>query len=96
MADKVVHFSPSAQALENGPHMLRYWADMIERDEAAGIKAEMVTLVLVQRGNPAPSFFIAGTPHSAPHHPLFVAGVFDYCRRQMLAVLDQQGGPNNG
>lgn len=91
MADNVLHFAPNAQALENAPHMLRYWADMIERDEAAGTKLELAALVIVQHGDPTPAFFIAGTPHEAPHHPLFVSGVFDYCRRQMLSVVEPEG-----
>lgn len=86
----VKQFTPTAQTLENIPHMLRYWADAIERDEENGIKADMGVFVLVNHGDPTPAFFISGTPHSAPHHPLFVAGVFDYCRSQMLTVVESE------
>lgn len=86
----VSRFAPNAQALENIPHMLRYWADMVERDAEKGVEIELSALILVQKGDPRPAFFIAGTPHEAPHHPLFVAGVFDACRSAMLQVLDDE------
>ncbi len=89
----VTHFAPNAQALENIPHMLRYWADTIERDSDKGIKTSLAALVIVQDGSNQPTFFIAGTPHSEPHHPLYVSGVFDYCRLQMLSVIESEGSP---
>lgn len=88
--DNVSQFVPTTQALENIPHMLRYWAEAIERDMEKGIKTDLAVLVIVQEQDPKPSFFISGTPHSAPHHPLYVAGVLDYCRGEMVSVISRE------
>ena len=89
MGENILRFAPTAQALENIPHMLRYWADAIERDEANGINAEIGALVLINSGDPTPAFFIAGGQVGQPPHPLYVAGIFDYCRQQMLTVVEK-------
>lgn len=84
----VLSFSPNQQALENIPHMLRYWADTIERDTKAGTELELALLVLVQKGSSNPAFCVLGTPHDQPPHPLFVAGVFDACRFKMQVAAE--------
>lgn len=85
----VMNFAPNEQALENVPHMLRYWADTIERDAANGAALDMALLVLVEKGSADPSFCILGTPHSQPPHPLYVSGVFDACRFKMLQAAEE-------
>lgn len=91
MSDNVSSFSPeNGQALENIPHMLRYWADAVERDQANGRGFEVVALVLLERGSAEPSFCLLGTPADAPNHPLLVAGMFDKCRAQMIEVGDEE------
>lgn len=88
--DSVLRFVPTAQALENIPHMLRYWADMVERDQGNGMVFDMAALILVQRGDCRPAFFIAGSPEGQDPHPLFASGVFDYCRKEMLSVTERE------
>ena len=77
---------PTAHALANVPHMLRHWADVIERDAAKGIELEFSALVIVQAGEPTPAFYIADRAPDMPPHPLFAAGVFDYCRQQLIVA----------
>lgn len=84
----VTPFAPNQQALENIPHMLRYWADTIERDAKTGVELELAMLVLVKKGSSNPAFCILGTPHDRPPHPLFVAGVFDACRFKMQIAAE--------
>ncbi len=87
----VTEFPPAnGQALENIPHMLRYWAGAIERDQANGIEFEVVALVLLERGSAEPTFCLLGTPVGAPNHPLLVAGMFDKCRAKMIEVGNEE------
>jgi len=94
MNDNVLRFDPlKGQALENVPHMLRYWADVLERGEK---KCDAVILVMQPEGGPLPGFAILGTPHAEPLHPLYVAGIFDACRHAMVdeafhASAEQEG-----
>jgi len=50
---------PTQHCLGNVPRMLRYWADMVERDAAHGIELEFAAVILTQRGDPTPAIFIA-------------------------------------
>lgn len=75
---------PTGHCLANVPHMLRYWADMVERDAAHGVELEFAAVILTQRGDPTPAFFIADRAPDQPPHPLYAAGILDYCRWQML------------
>lgn len=88
MAD-ILNFAPNAQALENVPHMLRYWADAIERDAANGTVLDLALLVLVEKGSADPRFSILGTPHDETPHPLYISGVFDACRFKMLQAAEE-------
>ncbi|WP_298580482.1 hypothetical protein [uncultured Luteimonas sp.] len=85
---------PTAHALANVPHMLRHWADVIERDTADGVQLEFAALTIIQAGEAKPAFFIADRAPGMPPHPLFAAGVFDYCRQQLIndaARVDDEG-----
>lgn len=75
---------PTAHALANVPHMLRHWADVIERDARQGVELEFAGLVIVQAGDPTPACYIADRAPGVPPHPLFAAGVFDYCRQRLI------------
>lgn len=92
MAD-VLQFTPTGQSLENIPHMLRYWADIIERDASNYIKTQLAILVLLQENDNKPAFCVFGDEKDAVTHPLYAAGILDYCRSQLIAVIaDEESG----
>jgi len=88
MSTNTLNFAPNQQALENIPHMLRYWAHTIERDASKGIELELALVILMEKGSSAPAFCVLGTPHDQPPHPLFLAGIFDACRFKMQVTAD--------
>ena len=74
------------QNLANIPHMLRWWASYIEAEEAGGGDGYVVAgLALLKNGAAKPTFAILGGEEGGPDpHPLWMAGVFDYCRQQLI------------
>lgn len=93
-ATRVATFHPeNGQALDNIPHMLRYWADTIARDQAAGVEFEVVSLVMLQRNSASPAFVNLGAPRDAPAHPLLVAAMFDACRAKMQRFKHHEEAP---
>lgn len=88
MSDNVTRFAPQGQALDNIPHMLRYWADVVERDQEKGIKTEVLVMVVKQSHEGAPSFCTFGDGHDNPFHPLYIAGMLDWCRAQLISIVE--------
>lgn len=81
----VASFKPeNGQALENIPHMLRYWASLIESGECV---ASTAVLVLLAPGARLPDFGVFGSPQGEAPHPLVLAGMLDACRHQLMETL---------
>lgn len=87
--NNVTRINPETQAIENIPHMLRYWADKIESDAQDGMGLEFAVLVL-QAPNEAPAFCLLGGDVNQSPHPFYVSGALDWCRGQMLSVLERE------
>lgn len=85
--ENVSYFSPTEQAVENIPHMLRYWASIVEKDqENDQSKYDFAVLMLVEK-NTAPVFCILGSERDESPHPLYVSGALAYCASEMQSVM---------
>jgi hypothetical protein len=82
----VQSFDPvNGQNIGNIPHMLRWWADAIERGEK---EAETVLLVQIHAGPmQAPELFSFGRNAL----PVEVAGSLQYCASLALTLLNRGG-----
>jgi len=76
------------QNLNNIPHMLRYWALDVERLQEQGVEFAIAGVTLVEVGKSQPRFAVLGG--TSDPHPLYAAGMFDYCRHMLVTHACQE------